>query len=858
MILMLIFRNMDTNFNTGLSETEVQYKLKEYGLNKISVAKKNTFLKMLFSQFTSLIIIILLICAFIFLFIGDTLEFFLVLVIVLVNGVIGFIQEYKADRAVESLKKMLVLKAEVLRDGSRKEINSEELVPGDIVYVYEGDKVPADLKILENYSLLVDESILNGESTPTRKDLKENNLLFSGTTIVSGKGKAIVENTGMKTEFGKIVNLVSEDKQERTNLEKDIDYLSKVLVYIMIVGFVILFILGLVRGQPILTIFLISVSLAISAIPEGLPIVMTLTLANGVQLMSKKNAIVKKLNSVEALGSTTVICSDKTGTLTLNEMTVEKLHTLVFEKNISATGYAYDKQEIIDNRDAHKLIDIANNCNNAIIDKAIFGDPTEIALKVLAKKSRLENNYKFVDEIPFSSERKMMSTVHEISGQYEMFSKGALSEILKRSTKILENGKVRAITKKDIEFFEKLEEKYAMQALRVLGFSYKLMPNLKDKKESDFIFVGLVGMMDPPRADVKDALLIAKKAGITTKIITGDNPLTAKAIAEKIGIKNPVVVKTDILDGLTDKEATELIYKTDIFARARPEHKYRIVSLLQQSGEIVAVTGDGVNDAPALKKADIGIAMGIKGTEASKEVSSIVLKDDNYSTIISAIEEGRRIYDNILMFVRYMLAVNFDLLFTVSLLTILAFPIPILALQILWINLITDSLPAIALGRKPAAKNIMLRSPKVDKKETFRYFTVFIIVALIIKIVGELILFSYGLGIDTSLGIDSFDISQNSYARTLLVTAIVMFELIFAFACNSDGSLNPKRLFSNKFLNYSVLIVFGLQLFFVYNPFMQTAFNTMALSLMDWTYIFGFSLLSFLVIPITNFFTKRQ
>lgn len=849
---------MENNLINGLSETEVQYRLKEYGLNKIEVQKKNTAIKILLSQFTSLIIIILFICSFVFLFIGETLEFFLILVIILINGIIGFIQEYKADKAVESLKKMLVLKAEVLRDGQRKEINSEYLVPGDIVYVYEGDKLPADLKIIENYSLLIDESILTGESAPVRKDTKDNSNLFSGTTVVSGKGKAVVINTGMKTEFGKIVNLVSEDKQEKTNLEKDIDYLSKILIYIMIASFVILFILGIVRGEQIITIFLISVSLAISAIPEGLPIVMTLTLANGVQLMSKQNAIVKKLNSIEALGSTTIICSDKTGTLTLNEMTVEKLHTISYEKNISATGYAFDKPEIIDNREAHKLIDIANNCNNAIVDKTISGDPTEIALKVLSKKTRIVNNYTFVDEISFSSQRKMMSTIHEISGQYEMFSKGAAGEILKRSNRILENGKVRNLTQKDIDYFKAIEEKYAMQALRVLGFSFKPMDSLKDKKEEDCVFVGLIGMMDPPRADVKDALLIAKKAGVITKIITGDNPLTAKAIAEKIGIKNPVVVKAEILETLTDKEAIELIYKTDIFARARPEHKYRIVSLLQQSGEVVAVTGDGVNDAPALKKADIGIAMGIKGTEASKEVASIVLKDDNYSTIISAIKEGRRIYDNILMFVKYMLAVNFDLLFTVAILTILAFPIPILALQILWINLVTDSLPAIALGRKPAAKDIMLRKPQKNKKETYKSFMIFIIIALIIKITGEIILFSYGLQIDQSLGINSLDITQNSYARTLLVTSIVMFELIFAFACNSDGSLNPKRLFSNKFLNYSVLIVLILQLLFIYTPFMQIAFKTTSLSLIDWAYISLFGLLSFLVIPVTNLFTKRQ
>lgn len=847
---------MDIKNNNGLSETEAKNRLEQFGLNQISIKKKYTALKIFVSQFTSIMVVILIVCAFIFLFIGDVLEFVLVLVIVFINGIIGFIQEYKADKAVDALKSMLVLKVEVLRDGVKKIIPSEQLVPGDVVFVGEGDKVSADLEIIESYSIIVDESILTGESVSVKKNIKD--TLFSGTTIVGGRGKAIVKGTGMNTEFGKIVALISEDKQEKTNLEKDIDYISKVLVYVMIVSVIVIVVLGLLRGEAFVSVLLVAISIAISAIPEGLPIVMTLTLANGVQIMSKKNAIVKKLNSIEALGSITMICSDKTGTLTLNEMSVEKLHTFSYEKNISSTGYSFENQEIIEDIDAKKLIDVANNCNNASLENVISGDPTEIALKVLAKKANYDNIYKFIDEHSFSSEKKMMSTIHKINDKYELFSKGAASEILKKSTKILDQGKVRKITEKDIDYFLKLEEKYASNALRVLAFSYKLMTDLKDNKEENLIFIGIVGMLDPPREDVKSALMIAKKAGITTKIITGDNAITAKAIAEKIGINKPVVINAEILDNLSDKEATDVIYKTQIFARSTPLHKYRIVSLLQNAGEIVAVTGDGVNDAPALKKANIGIAMGIKGTEASKEVSSIVLKDDNYASIISAVGEGRRMYDNILTFLKYVLAVNFDLVLTVSLLTIFAFPLPVLALQILWINLVTDSLPAVALGRKPAAKDIMERSPKLDKKEIYKYFFIFIFVALFIKIIGEVIIFSYGLSIDKVLGINPFDLSMRSYARTLLVTSIVLFELIFAFVCNSDGSLNPKKLFSNKFLNYSVFFTFLLQLLFIYNPFMQTAFHTVSLSLKDWGVIFIFSLSSFLIIPITNLFKKEK
>lgn len=850
----------NTNIKTGLTSSEVDLLLKKYGHNKIEVKKKNTALKILISQFTSLIIIILLICAFIFLFMGDTLEFVLVLIIVVVNGLIGFAQEYKADRAVDSLKKMLVKTTIVLRNGHKQEINTEDLVPGDIVYVYEGDKVPADLTILENYSLVVDESVLSGESVPVTKDLssKENgkNKLFSGTTIVSGKGIAIVEKTGINTEFGKIVNLVSKEEDVKSHLSVQIDKLSKVLIYILIVSFVIIFILGLLRGEKVLTIFIIAVSLAISAIPEGLPIVMTLTLASGVQLMYKQNAIVKKLTSIETLGATTVICSDKTGTLTLNEMNVEKVYTFNYEKDIKSSGYHSTDIETIDNVDAHKLLDIANNCNNAEVDEQIFGDPTEIALKILAKKAQVTNNYKFIDEIPFSSKRQMMSTIHEVDKSYEIFTKGAFEEVINRCDRILEKGKVRKITEKDIKKFKDIEEGYSCEALRVLAFAYRPIKNINDKKEEKLVFVGVVGMMDPPRPDIKEALDVAKKAGIVTKIITGDNPLTAKAIAEKIGLKNPQAVSANVLDSLSDKEATELIYKTDIFARAKPEHKYRIVALLQKSGEVVAVTGDGVNDAPALKKADIGIAMGIKGTEATKEVADVVLKDDNYSSIISAIKEGRRIYDNILLFVKYMLAVNFDLLIIVALLAILAYPIPLLALQLLWINLVTDSLPAIALGRKPASKDIMLRKPNKQDGNAFKSFTTFIIIALIVKIIGEIILFSYGLKIDASLGINTFDITQPSYARTLLLTGIVFFELIFAFACNSDGSFKFKKLFSNSMLVVSILIVLALHLFLIYNPFMQDAFNVVALSLKDWLMVLVFSLFSFIIIPITNFIEK--
>ncbi|MDD3975542.1 MAG: HAD-IC family P-type ATPase [Candidatus ainarchaeum sp.] len=840
----------------GLKESQALILLNKYGENKIEIKKKFIILKMFLRQFTSLLIVILLISSIIFFIIGEKLDAFVIFAIVLINSIIGFIQEYKAEKAVSSLKKMLTKIAIVIRDGKEKEINVEKLVPGDVVILSEGDKVPADIKLFESFSLKVDESILTGESVSVSKNLKSNKevICFSGTTIVSGKAKGVVISTGINTEFGKIINLVSETNIEKSLFEKQLDSLSRKIVYILIFLIIILFVIGLFRGIGIIDNFLITVSLAIAAIPEGLPIVITLTLALGVQVMSKQNAIVRKMSAIESLGATTIIASDKTGTLTLNEMTARKIVSLNFEKEIYGTGYSFEKKQDLNNIEFFKILDICENCNDSIVEiNKFIGDPTEIALKVLTRKSGRVKDYELINEIPFSSDRKMMSTIHKVDNNLEMFSKGAFQEIIKKSTKILDNGKIRKITQKDIDYFFSFEEKYSKDALRVLGFAYRQIDNKNDLFENNLIFLGLVASIDPPRKDVKDALLLSRKAGIITKIITGDNSLTTQAIAREIGFLNPKAVNADILDSLDDKKALELIKKTDIFSRAKPEHKFRIVTLLKKSGEIVSVTGDGVNDAPAIKAADVGIAMGIKGTEATKEVADIVLKDDNFSSIVSAIKEGRRVYDNILLFVKYMLAVNFDILLTVVLLILFNFPIPLLALQILWINMVTDSLPAIALGRRKASKDIMFRKPRDPNKGILHNFTVFIIVALFVKIIGELILFSYGLGLDFSFGINSFDLDVSSYARTFILSGIVIFELFFAFVCNIEGKFDREHLLSNKLLIYSVLLVIALHIIVIYVPFFQNIFRLVPLSFIHWIYLFIFGISSILVIPITNF-----
>lgn len=844
----------------GLSETKAQELLEKFGKNKIEIKERFKVIKIIFKQFTSLLILILLLASIIFFIIGETLDASVILAIVVINGVIGFIQEYKAGKAVSSLKKMLTKTAIVIRDGQEKEINVENLVPGDVVILTEGDKIPADIFLFESFSLKVDESVLTGESVPVLKKLVQGKevLCFSGTTVVSGKAKGVVTKTGINTEFGKIVGLVSKSEVEKSVFDKQLDRLTRKIVYVLIVGIIILFVLGIFRGYGLVENFLIAVSLAIAAIPEGLPIVITLTLALGVQIMSRKNAIVRKMSAIESLGATTIIASDKTGTLTLNEMTARQIVSLNFEKEIKGTGYSFKEKQNLDNIEFNKILDVCENCNDSVVkdNGEVIGDPTEIAFKVLTRKAQRINTFPLVNEIPFSSERKMMSTIHKVDNKFEMFTKGAFSEIIKRSTKIYDKGKVRKITQKDIDYFNLLEEKYSKKALRVLGFAYRSVKNKEDVIEKDFIFLGLVASIDPPRKDVKNALLLSRKAGIVTKIITGDNSLTTISIAKEIGFLNPQAIDASILDALDDNKALELIKKTDIFSRARPEHKFRIVTLLKKSGEIVSVTGDGVNDAPAIKEADVGIAMGIKGTEATKEVADIVLKDDNFSSIISAIREGRRIYDNILLFVKYMLAVNFDLLLTVGLLAILNFPVPLLALQILWINMITDSLPAIALGRRKASKNIMSRKPRDPKQGILHNFTSFIIVALFVKIIGSLALFAYGLSLDAGLGINSFNLGSFTFSRTLILTGIVIFELFFAFVCNIENKFDREHLLSNKFLIYSVLIVLGLHVFAVYTPFMQEIFKLVPLTLKHWGFVLLFGLSSILVLPITNLINR--
>lgn len=852
-----MIQTKNTILNKGLSKKEVIQRQKKYGLNEIKSKKEFTSIKIFLSQFTSLLIIILIIAGSISISLGELIDGFAIIAIVIINASIGFFQEYKAENAIKALKKLVIPKTIVIRDNQSMQIPIIELVPGDLVILSEGDKIPADIEILEAFSLKVDESMLTGESVPVEKNGKDKKevKLFKGTIITTGRANGIVIATGASTEFGKIIELISKQKKTRSPLAIQLDELGKKLAIIILSLVIIVFILGFVRGISPLEMLMISVALGVSAIPEGMPIIVTLTLAMGVQILARKKAIVRKMNSIETLGATTVICSDKTGTLTLNEMTVKKINTNFKETDIAGEGFSTKERIKLNTPEEKKLLEICENCNNSFAGKNMLGDPTEIALKILTRKARHVKQYKELDEKVFTSERKMMSSLHSLGNKKEIMAKGAFEEIIKRCTYILKNGEKIKINKKDIETYQNLNDSYAQQALRVLAFAYKEFEDTFN--ENNLVFVGIVGMLDPPRKSIKKSIEIAQKAGIKVKIITGDNALTAKAIGQKIGLKINKIVTGSEIDQMNDAQLKKAIYETEIFARTSPQHKYRIVDILQKNHEVVAVTGDGVNDAPALKHGDVGIAMGIKGTEATKEVADIVLEDDNFTTIVNTIREGRRIYQNILSFIKYMLAANYDSITTVGILTILGFPLPLMPLQILWINIATDALPALALGKSPASANIMEEKPHPKRENIFKKFAGFIAVAVLLQTIVNISIYFYGLQADTLSGINTSDLSIASHARTFVFTQIVLFELFFAFVCKEEKSVTWKSFISNKPLIAAVMTSFGLQIMMLHTPFMQTVFKTVPLTFTEWIIMILAATSAFLV-PITTNFLKRK
>jgi len=788
-----------------------------------------------------------------------------ILAIVIACASLGFFQEYRTEKALEALKKMAAPKAFVIRDGKEKEILTRDIVPGDIILLNVGQKIPADARIIEGLSLKIDESMLTGESTPVEKTIDSipldtpitemSNMVFAGTIVVHGKGKAIVTSTGMNTEFGKIAKLLQTVKVVKTPLEIKMQQIGKWLGIAALFVVAIISALGLLRGYEALEMLIWGVSLAVAAVPEALPAVVTGALAIGTHRMAKRKAIVRKLPAVETLGCTTVICADKTGTLTKAEMTVRKI--FFNDGIIHVTGVGYepkgnflknneliDKDEIDKDEHLSLLLKAALLCNDASLKKNgkswhIVGDPTEGALVVLAMKAGLSQEiirkeYPRIGEISFTSERKLMTTIHSTpEGEKLAFAKGAIEVLLKKCTKVLRNGKIVSLEENEKEKILENNEQMAKDALRVLGIAYKRLPKeleefSEEKVENDLVFLGLIGMIDPPREEAIQAIHLCEKAGIKVKMITGDHKLTAIAIAKELGLlkENELVITGAELDRLSDEDFEKIVENVAVYARVSPEHKLRIVKALKKNGHIVAMTGDGVNDAPALKNSDIGIAMGITGTDVTKEASDMILADDNFATIVAAIEEGRAIYDNIKKYLMYLLSCNIGEILIMAIATLIGFPLPLLALHILWVNLVTDGLPALALGIEPAEIDIMERLPRSPKE------SIFYGIKGIILAIAMLMAF-------TTLTIYSWFLKESLIkARTMAFATIVMFELFISFGCRSERhpiiKIGP---FKNKFLVISVIASALMLLFVIHIPTIGTLFKTTRLTLNDWTIV---------------------
>ncbi len=828
----------------GLSSLGAASRLDQYGKNVILEREKDSLWKIFFEQFSDFLVWILMAAAAISILLGEWGDGIVIILILILNAALGFVQEYKAENAIAALKKMASLRAIVIRDGKKLEISTENIVPGDIVVLAAGEKVPADCYLLECAMLETQEAVLTGESLPVKKIVgsidkqigvaDRKNCVFAGTIVTKGTGLAVVIATGMGTEFGKIAESLKRIESNRTPLQESLDRFGRQLGLIVIGICIVVFVAGIAWGGGWLEMFLAAVSLAVAAVPEGLPAVVTVTLAIGVQRMIKRNSLIRKLPSVETLGSTSVICSDKTGTITHNEMTVVQVYVDGEFVNVTGSGYGLKGEFSKTTPGLKTLLIDGLLCNDAAISNGgIIGDPTEAALLVSAAKfgltlDQFDKKYKRVGEAPFDSERKMMSTVHTAGASLVQYTKGSPLEVLKRCNKIVDNGTVRFLNRVDHEKIENANTEMAKKALRVLGFAYREVE--RRPLEGNMIFIGLQGMIDPARIEVKDAVEKCHQAGIKVIMITGDQKETAEAVARQVGITGRVVTGAE-LDEI--KQLNNEVEQIGIFARVNPEHKVRIVEALQKNGHVVAMTGDGVNDAPSLKKADIGVSMGIVGTDVAREASAMVLTDDNFASIVSAVEEGRGIFDNIRKFVEYLLSCNMGEVLTIFLGIVLGFPLPLVAIQILWMNLATDGLPALALAVEPHETGIMLRKPRDKSSVLSSSMFLRVLGTGLVITAGTLIMFNLYL----SSGIE--------YARTVAFTTLVVFQLFHVLNSRSvSHSLFKVGLFSNMYV-WGALIISGLlQLAVIYSP-IASFFDTVPLSLYDWGNILLMSSLIF-------------
>lgn len=889
----------------GLTESEAKERLEKYGLNQIGKEKQISPFFIFTRQLKDPMVLILFVATFISFVLGEIIDGIIIVAILIMTTIVGFIQEFRSEKAIDALMKMTATTCRVLRDNKEQIMETKYLVPGDIILLYPGDKIPADSYIIEAYNLETNEAPLTGESLPIEKmqtvlpqeiqiqDRK--NILYAITTIMNGRGKAVICETGSNTEIGKITTVVQGITTQKTPFELKIKHIVKLLSLSMLIIVGIVFVISLIRGLPVLDILIWSISLAVAAIPEALPAIITTSLTIGAYRMAKKHALIRRLPAVETLGSTTVICSDKTGTLTKGEMTVKQVY--IYDNHfIEVTGVGYNtKGNLLSNSSINKndlmlLVKCAVLCNDAKIELLqddtikMFGDTTEIALLIFAKKvgitkDELSSLSPRLREIPFTAERKMMTTFHRSDKikkeEYEVFAKGAPRVILNHCNRVLKDGQFLPLTDKIKDHIISINHKMANDGLRVLALAtsneVQLSKILVDKNtnnnnnNNDFLFLGLVGIIDPPRKEVKDAVSQCKTSGINVVMITGDQKFTALAIAKEIGIVNKY--ETDIekvivsgqelekinFDSFNNKNKNKL-NDIKVYSRVLPEQKLKIVQTLKKNGHIVAVTGDGVNDAPALKAAHIGIAMGITGTDVAKESSSMILADDNFATIVSAIHEGRQIFDNIKKYLVYLLSANISEILILTFAVVMGWPFPLLAKHILYINLATDGSPAIALSMEPSEPDIMRRKPRNPNETIFFGVKKWLIPIPIILATVTLFLFWNTLNVN---GWDSeYGIAK---ARTMAFTLIVFFELFFAFSCRSfRHNVHKLGFLSNKLLIYSLLGEISLIIFIVNYPLMQEIFDLVPLAFSDWIIVLLLATTGFIYSEIIKFFNKNK
>jgi Ca2+-transporting ATPase len=863
-------RHVNTDYEKGLTSDEVKARIQRFGYNELQEAEKPNMFLLFLEQFRDFMVLVLLAATLVSGLLGEYIDAIAIIAIVIINGFLGFFQERKAEKSLQALKELSAPQVIALRDSNWVKIASKDLVVGDIVKFASGDRISADIRLVDVSSLEIEESALTGESVPVQKRTEpigginiglgdQENMAFMGTMVTRGSGVGVVVATGMKTAMGQIADLLQSAETMVTPLQRKLEQLGKILITVALALTAVVVLLGVLQGNDIYSMFLAGVSLAVAAIPEGLPAIVTVALSLGVQRMIKNNAIVRKLPAVETLGCASVICSDKTGTMTQNKMTVTHLWSGGETWNVSGTGYEpsgrfYAGEEVINPAEVkslHQLLTFGLLCNNAEIKQKkkefiLDGDPTEGALVVSAMKAGLSKKLlseQFIieKEFPFDSSRKMMSViVRDSNGKRFVVTKGAPDVLIQNSESILWDQKQQFLSNRLKDEVERAIESLGSQALRTIAVAFKALGPSQTiyneiEAENNLIFIGLQGMIDPPRPEVKQAVKECKEAGIKTVMITGDHIVTAQAIARQLGILpyNGKVVQGSELSDMTDEELENIVEDVYVFARVSPEHKLKIVKALQKNGHIVAMTGDGVNDAPAIKASDIGIAMGITGTDVAKEASSLILLDDNFATIKAAIKEGRNIYENIRKFIRYLLASNVGEILVMLFAMLLGLPLPLVPIQILWVNLVTDGLPAMALGLDQAEDDVMRRAPRSPKEGVFARGLGWKIISRGF-LIGAVTLIAFMI-------VYNRDPDNLMYAQTIAFATLVMAQLIHVFDCRSERSVFHRNPFQNMYLVFAVISSILLMLVVIYYPPLQPIFHTTAIALRDWLLIIGLS-----------------